>query len=38
MTQVVEILKQDKDLPIVHSQYHGWEDISSHDIDLVKPR
>ena len=39
-------LKQDKDLPILHSQCHGcWcpgdarsQDISSHDIDLVKPR
>ena len=46
--QVVEILplEQDKNLPILHNQYHGcWcpgdvrsQGISSHDIDLVKPR
>ena len=45
MTQVVEILLQvkDKDLPILHSQYHGcWcpgdarsQGISNHDIDQV---
>ena len=47
MTQVVEInVKQDKDLPILHNQYHGcWcpgdarsQGISNHDIDQVKPR
>ena len=47
MAQVVEILPQkDKDLPILHSQYHGcWcpgdpknQDISYYDIELVKPR
>ena len=46
-TQEVEILPQkDKNLPNLHSQYHGWwcpgdvrsQDISSHDIDIVKPR
>ena len=43
-TQVVEI-PQDKDLPILHNQYHGcWclgdargQGIINHDIDLVKP-
>ena len=46
MTQVIKILPQDQDLHILHSQYHGcWcagdvrsQYISSHDIDLVKPR
>ena len=47
-TQVVEILPQvrPEPTPILHSQYHGcWcpgdvrsQGISSHDIDLVKPR
>ena len=45
MTQEVEILKEDKDLPILHSQYHGcWypgdarsQGISSHDIGLISP-
>ena len=40
------LLKWDQDLHILHSQYHGcWcpgdvrrQGISSHDIDLVKPR
>ena len=45
--QVVEILPQkNKNLPILRTQYHGcWcpgdvrsQGISSHDIDLVKPR
>ena len=39
-------LKKDKDLSILHSQYHGcWcpgdarsQGINNHDIDLVKPR
>ena len=43
ITQVVEIRKYDKDLPILHSQYHGcWcscdersQGINNHDIDLV---
>ena len=40
--------EQDKDLPILHNQYHGcWcpgdamsqgiSNIDNHDIDLVKP-
>ena len=45
MTQVVEILPQIRQGP-THSQYHGcWcpgdarsQDISSYDIDIVKPR
>ena len=50
MTQVLKILprilKQEKDLSILYNQYHGcWcpgdvrsQGISSHDIDLGKPR
>ena len=45
-THGVEILlEEDKDLPILHNQYHGcWcpgdarsQGINNHDIDLVKP-
>ena len=43
MTQVVEILMEDKDLSILHSQYYGcwWpsdtrsQGINNHDIDLL---
>ena len=36
---------QDKDVPILHSQYHGWwwpgdariQAIINHDIDYVEP-
>ena len=45
MTQIKSFFVQDKDLPSLHIQYHGywWTcdaeilGISNHDIDVVQP-
>ena len=45
MTQIKSFFVQDKDLPSLHTQYHGywWPcdagilGISNHDIDVVQP-